>query len=118
MRVGPERSEGPYRIASERFTNILTCSTWFTREIQFFVFPSIFSNSFIIPVISSIKNSNHGQFLQKLNPHFSVSVLLGNFTCVLRTHFKEVLDVLFSYSLIKKNDMIPAYINMDISRDE
>ena len=34
MRVGPERSEGPYRIASERFTNILTCSTWFTREIK------------------------------------------------------------------------------------
>ena len=32
MRVGPERSEGPYRIASERFTNIL--STWFTREIK------------------------------------------------------------------------------------
>ena len=34
---------------------------------------------------------------------------LNNFTCVLRTHFKEVLDVLFSYSsLIKKNDVIPA----------
>ena len=32
----------------------------------------------------------------------------GNFTCVLRTHFKEVLDVLFTYSFIKKNDVIPA----------
>ena len=34
---------------------------------------------------------------------------LGNFTCVLRTHVKEVLDILFSYSLIKKNDVILAY---------
>ena len=36
---------------------------------------------------------------------------LGNFTCVLRTHFKEVLDILFSYSLIRKNDVIhvPSY---------
>ena len=31
---------------------------------------------------------------------------LGNFTCVLRRHFK---DVLFSYSLIKKNDEIHEY---------
>ena len=34
---------------------------------------------------------------------------LGNFTCVLRTQFKEVLDVLFCYSLIKRNDVIPSY---------
>ena len=34
---------------------------------------------------------------------------LNNFICVLRTHFKGVLDVLFSYSLIKKNDVIPAF---------
>ena len=27
----------------------------------------------------------------------------------LRTHLKEVLDALFSYSVIKRNDMIPAY---------
>ena len=27
----------------------------------------------------------------------------------LRTHFKEVLHALFSYSLIKRNDVIPAY---------
>ena len=33
---------------------------------------------------------------------------LGNFTCVLKTHFKEVLDVFIFYSLIKKNDVIPA----------
>ena len=39
MRFGPEQYEGPYRMASERFTNIL--STWFTREIKFFVFLSI-----------------------------------------------------------------------------
>ena len=32
----------------------------------------------------------------------------GNFTCVLRTHFKEALDFLFSNSLIKKNDVIPT----------
>ena len=36
------------------------------------------------------------------------SMPFGNFTCVLRTHFKEVLDVLFTYSFIKKNDVIPA----------
>ena len=51
---------------------------------------------------------------------------LGNFTCVLKTHFKEVLDVLSSYSLIKKNDVIPAYemwisvgindVNYDVDR--
>ena len=34
---------------------------------------------------------------------------LCNFTCVLRTHFKEELDILFSYSLIKKNDVILDY---------
>ena len=36
---------------------------------------------------------------------------LGNFTGVLRTYFEEVhvLDVLFSYSLIKRNDVIPSY---------
>ena len=32
------------------------------------------------------------------------STPLGNFTCVLR-----ILDVLFSYSLIKRNDVIPSY---------
>ena len=53
MRFGPERSEGPYWMASERFTNIL--STWFTREIKFFVYLSISQNSFITPMISSIK---------------------------------------------------------------
>ena len=35
-------------------------------------------------------------------------MLFVNFTCVLRTHFKEVLDVLFTYSFIKKIDVIPA----------
>ena len=34
---------------------------------------------------------------------------LGNFTFVLITQFKEVLDVLFSYSVIKRNDVIPSY---------
>ena len=34
---------------------------------------------------------------------------LENFTCVLRTYFKEVLDVPFSYSLIKENDAISAF---------
>ena len=34
---------------------------------------------------------------------------LDNFTYVLRTHVKEVLAVVFSYSLIKKNDVITAY---------
>ena len=38
MRFGPERSEGPYRMESERFTNIL--STWFTQEIKVFVYLS------------------------------------------------------------------------------
>ena len=34
----------------------------------------------------------------------------GNFTCVLITYFKNVheLNVLFSYSVIKKNDVMPA----------
>ena len=34
----------------------------------------------------------------------------GSVTCGLRTNFKDVhvLNVLFSYSLIKKNDVIPA----------
>ena len=39
VQFGPERSEGPYQMASERFTDIL--STWFRREIKFFVFLSI-----------------------------------------------------------------------------
>ena len=34
--------------------------------------------------------------------------ILGHFTSVLKTHFIEVLDVLFSYSVIRKNDVIPA----------
>ena len=48
MRCGPERSVGPYRMASERFTNIL------------------------------------------------------------RTWIEVLLDVIFSYSLIKKNNVIPV----------
>ena len=36
------------------------------------------------------------------------SMPYGNFTCIFRTHFKEVLDVLFTYSFIKKNDVITA----------
>ena len=50
-----------------------------------------------------------GNFVLKLNPEFSVIVInkeIGNFTCVLRT---QVLDVLLSYSLIKKNDVKTAY---------
>ena len=31
-----------------------------------------------------------------------------NFTCVLRTHFKKVLDIMFTNSFIKKDDAIPA----------
>ena len=34
---------------------------------------------------------------------------LGNLTCVLRTQFKEVLNVLVGYSLIKRNGVIPSY---------
>ena len=36
MRFGSERREGPYRMASERFTYL--SSTWFTREILFYMF--------------------------------------------------------------------------------
>ena len=53
---------------------------------------------------------------------------LGNFTCVLRTHSKEVVDVLFSYSPIKKNNVIPAFkiwisvemndVNYDVDRSK
>ena len=56
-------------------------------------------------------------------------MISGYFTCVLRAHFKEVLDhVLFRYSLIKKNDVIPAYeiyisvemndVNYDVDRSK
>ena len=41
MRFGPERSEGPYRKASDRFTKYYNFGTWFTREIKFFVYLSI-----------------------------------------------------------------------------
>ena len=58
-------------------------------------------------------NSNDRQYLLKLNPEFSVIVIrcsmpFGNLTYVLRTHFKEIFDVLFTYSFIKRNDEIPA----------
>ena len=56
----------------------------------------------------------------------------GNFTWFFfffwRTHFKEVLDVLLSYSLTKKNDVIPKYniwisvgmddVNYDVNRNK
>ena len=53
------------------------------------------------------------QFHLKVNQEFLVYVFrkvchFGHFTSVLKTHFKEVLDVLFSYSVIRKNDVVPA----------
>ena len=55
-------------------------------------------------------------FSEAKSPNFCMcdkkSMPLGNFTCVLRTQFKEVLevlDVLFSYSLLKRNDAILFY---------
>lgn len=52
---------------------------------------------------------------------------LGNFTCVLITHLKDVLDVLLTYFLIK-NDVIHAYkiwisvgmedVNNDVDRSK
>ena len=101
MRFGPERSKGPYLMASERFTNIL--STWSTGEIKLVMFQPISLKKF---KSFRLLNSNDRQFLLKLIPEFFVNVIrkicLGYFTCVLRTHFKEVLDVLYSYLLIKK----------------
>ena len=53
---------------------------------------------------------------------------LGYFNCVLRTHFKEVLDVLFIYSVIKKNDVtttykiwisvVMNYVNYDVAKSK
>ena len=53
------------------------------------------------------------QFLLKLKSRIfcncdKKSMLFGKLTFVLRTHFKEVLDLLFTYSSMKKDDMIPA----------
>ena len=61
-------------------------------------------------------NSNDRQYLLNQYTEHSVIVIrkvlhLGNLTCVLRTRLKEVLDVLFSYSHIKENDVMSAYEN-------
>ena len=81
------------------------------EKFDFLCFYLFLKNSFITPIISSIKLE-----LQAISSEAQIfcsydkkRMSLNYFTCVLRTHFKEELDILIIYSVIKKNGVIPAY---------
>ena len=92
----------------ERFTNIL--SKCFTHTKKMFLCFYLFLKILLLPQSFHQLNSIYGQFKSRILCNCDKeSMSIGSFTCVLRTHFKDVIDILFSYSLIKNNYELSAY---------